>query len=45
MNRIPRKTKKKYKKLWTKKLGYEIRFIKASVHKDVTWGCIVERKH
>jgi len=43
--RIPRKIKKKYKKVYFKKRGYKIKIIKSSIdycHIDNTWGCMIE---
>ncbi len=43
--RIPRKIKKKYKKMYSKKKGCNIKVIKSSIaycHTDKVWGCIIE---
>ena len=40
--RIPRKKKKKYKKLWKRRLKYKFYIHKASIEKsDGVWGCII----
>ena len=44
--RIPRKLKKKYKKIWRKRLGYNPIIIKSSIQKDIEtniWGCMTKR--
>jgi len=38
--RIPRKIKKKYKKIWSKRMGYRFKIQKLSIEKDKVWGCI-----
>lgn len=53
-NRIPRKKKKLYKKLWEKRIGSPIRIIRKSINKNYTgvefpmgwepkvWGCEIQ---
>jgi len=36
--RIPRKIKKRYKKIWEKRLGYRVLIIRDSVAKSRHWG-------
>ena len=46
--RVPRKIKKKYKKIWTKCLGFKLKIQKSSIEKGDgycdeknVWGCII----
>ena len=51
MKRVPRKLKKKFKKIWSKRLGEEILIVKKSIKKDFwgwsivrVWGCEIKTK-
>lgn len=44
--RIPRKLKKKYKKIWKVRLRYNPIIVKSTIEKDNNtnvWGCITKR--
>lgn len=46
MGRIPRSLKKKYKKIWKVRLGYNPIIVKSTIKKDEitnVWGCITKR--
>lgn len=47
--RVPRKLKKKYKKLWAGQTGKNLKIVKGSLKKDYwgdsserVWGCVVK---